>query len=80
MFDAAVDPAAAGMGVAGQRAGALERVRYALADLARVRVELDEVEARMVSPGGCQIVCVRGDPVGDLKEIDCDREQGIGFW
>lgn len=48
VFDAATDPAAAGMGVPGQRAGALERVRFALADLHHARAEITTVEARMV--------------------------------
>jgi transposase len=48
VFDAAADPAHAGLGVAAQRAGALERVRFALADLAHARAELAEVEDRMV--------------------------------
>lgn len=48
VFDAAVDPARAGAGVADQRAGALERVRFALADLAHARAETAVVEARMV--------------------------------
>jgi transposase len=48
VFDAAADPARAGIGVAAQRAGALERVRFALADLAHARAELAVVEDRMV--------------------------------
>lgn len=48
VFDAATDPASAGLGVAEQRAGALERVRFALADLAHARAGIAEVEARMV--------------------------------
>ena len=48
VFDAATDPAAAGTGVLGQRAGALERVRFALADLAHARAEVTVVEERMV--------------------------------
>lgn len=47
VFEAATDPALAGLGVAGQRAGALERVRFALADLAHARREIAEVEHRM---------------------------------
>ena len=48
VFDAAVDPARAAAGVADQRAGALERVRFALADLAHARAETAVVETRMV--------------------------------
>jgi transposase len=47
VFAAATDPAQAGLGVAEQRAGALERVRFALDDLAHARAELAAVEARM---------------------------------
>lgn len=48
VFDAATDPARAQVGVGGQRAGALERVGYALADLAARRAEIVEVETRML--------------------------------
>ncbi|GAA2848357.1 hypothetical protein GCM10010472_01590 [Pseudonocardia halophobica] len=48
VFAAATDPAHAAVGVAGQRAGALERVRFALDDLAHARAELARVEARMI--------------------------------
>jgi transposase len=48
VFDAAADPAWAAAGVASQRAGALERTRFALADLAHARAETALVEARMV--------------------------------
>lgn len=48
VFDAATDPVRAGAGVADQRAGALERVRFAMADLAHARAETAVVEARMV--------------------------------
>jgi transposase len=48
VFDAATDPAAAAVGVVGQRAGALERVRFALADLAHLRDQIATVQARMV--------------------------------
>jgi transposase len=48
VFDAATDPALAAAGVADQRAGGLERTRFALADLAHARVETAVVEARMV--------------------------------
>ncbi len=48
VFDAAADPAWAEAGVASQRAGALERTRFALADLAHARAETAVVEARMV--------------------------------
>lgn len=48
VFDAAVDPDLATAGVTGQRPGALERTRFALADLARARAETAVVETRMV--------------------------------
>jgi transposase len=48
VFDAAADPARAAAGVADQRAGALERTRFALADLAHARAETAVVETRMV--------------------------------
>jgi transposase len=48
VFDAATDPALSQVGVTAQRAGALERVAYALADLAARRAEITEVEARML--------------------------------
>jgi transposase len=48
VFAAATDPTYARVGVAGQRAGALERVAYALADLATRRAEIGEVETRML--------------------------------
>lgn len=48
VFDAAVDPAQAGVGVPDQRAGALERARFALADLAHTRAEQTTVEALMI--------------------------------
>ena len=48
VFDAAADPARAEAGVANQRAGALERTRFALADLAHARAETAVVETRMV--------------------------------
>jgi len=48
VYDAAADPARAAAGVPGQRAGALERTRFALADLAHARAETAVVEARMV--------------------------------
>ena len=48
VFDAAVDPVQVNVGVADQRAGALERVRFALADLAHARAHVSVVEARMV--------------------------------
>ena len=48
VFDAATDPAAVDVGVLPQRAGALERVRFALADLAHARAEVAIVETRMV--------------------------------
>ncbi len=48
VFDAATDPARVAAGVADQRAGALERTRFALADLAHARAETAVVETRMV--------------------------------
>ena len=48
VFDAAADPARAAAGVTNQRAGALERTRFALADLAHARAETAVVETRMV--------------------------------
>jgi transposase len=48
VFDAATDPARAAAGVADQRAGALERTRFALADLAHARAQTAVVEDRMV--------------------------------
>jgi transposase len=47
VFDAATDPTQAAVGVTGQRAGVLERVAFALTDLAGRRTEITEVEARM---------------------------------
>ena len=49
VFDAATDPARVAAGVADQRAGALERTRFALADLAHARAEIALVETRMVA-------------------------------
>jgi transposase len=48
VFDAATDPAQTSIGVLPQRAGALERVRFALADLVHARAQIAVVEARMV--------------------------------
>jgi len=48
VFDTATDPALAMIGVAGQRAGALERVRFALADLTHARAQIAVVEHRML--------------------------------
>jgi transposase len=48
VFDAATDPTRAAPGVGAQRAGALERTRFALADLAHARAETAVVETRMV--------------------------------
>jgi transposase len=48
VFDAATDPTQAGTGVIAQRGGALERARFALADLAHARHEIAGVEARML--------------------------------
>jgi transposase len=49
VFDAATDPARVGVGVLAQRAGALERVRFALADLSHARGQVAAVESRMVA-------------------------------
>ena len=49
VFDAAVDPAQATVGVHAQRAGALERVRFTLADLTHARTELAHTQTRMVA-------------------------------
>lgn len=49
VFDAATDSIQAGIGVRAQRAGAFERVAFAIADLARVRTDMAIVEARMVA-------------------------------
>jgi transposase len=49
VFAATTDPDQAGLGVLEQRGGALERVRFALDDLAHARAELAVVEARMVA-------------------------------
>ncbi len=49
VFDAATDPAHTAVGVTGQRAGALERVGYACADLTARRTEIVEVESRMLA-------------------------------
>lgn len=48
VYGAATEPGAVDLGVHAQRTGALERVRFALADLAHARAELTVVEARMV--------------------------------
>lgn len=48
VFDAATDPAQTAVGVLDQRAGALERVRFALADVAHAQAEIAVVETRMV--------------------------------
>jgi transposase len=48
VFDAATDPARTAAGVVDQRPGALERTRFALADLAHARTETAVVETRMV--------------------------------
>lgn len=48
VFDAATDPALTRGGVTGQRAGAVERVGFTLADLAHARAEIAEVEQRML--------------------------------
>ena len=47
VLDAAVDPAQCAAGVASQRAGALERTRFAMSDLAHARAEAAVVETRM---------------------------------
>jgi transposase len=49
VFDAATQTEQVGVGVHDQRAGALERVRFALADLAHTRAQILAVEARMVA-------------------------------
>jgi transposase len=49
VFDAATDSAEAGTGVLEQRAGALERVRFTLADLAHARAQVADVESRMIA-------------------------------
>ena len=49
VFDAATDPALAAADVADQRAGALERARFALGDLAHARAETAAVQTRMVA-------------------------------
>jgi transposase len=49
VFDAATDSAQAGTGVLEQRAGALERVRFTLADLAHARAQVAAVESRMIA-------------------------------
>lgn len=49
VFDAATDLDRTGIGVADQRAGAVERVRFALADLAHLRSEITVVEDRMLA-------------------------------
>jgi transposase len=48
VFDAATDPALSQVGVAAQRAGALERAGFALADLAARHAEIAQVEERML--------------------------------
>jgi transposase len=48
VFDAATDPAHSRIAVAAQRAGALERVRFALTDLASTRAQISTVETRML--------------------------------
>jgi transposase len=48
VYAAATDPAAAALGVASQRAGAIERIGFALADLHRLTAALVDVEARML--------------------------------
>ncbi|MGH3839303.1 MAG: IS110 family transposase [Pseudonocardiaceae bacterium] len=61
VFDAATDPAHALVGVLNQRAGALERVRFALADLAHARAQIAVVEHRMLGVldelGLTELVC-----------------------
>jgi len=48
VFDAATNPALAMIGVPDQRAGALERVRFALSDLAHARAQITDVEHRLL--------------------------------
>jgi len=47
VFDAATQPSLAALGVEDQRAGALERAAFCLADLVRLRGELADVEDRI---------------------------------
>lgn len=49
VFNAATDPAQVNLGVHEQRAGGLERVAFALADLAHARSQITHVEARMTA-------------------------------
>ncbi|HWH29798.1 MAG TPA: IS110 family transposase [Mycobacteriales bacterium] len=49
VFDAATDPAQVTLGVPEQRAGGLERVAFALTDLAHARSQTAQVEARMIA-------------------------------
>jgi transposase len=49
VFTAATDPAHADVGVLSQRAGALERAWFALADLTHARHEITQVEHRMLA-------------------------------
>ncbi len=49
MFDAATDPAQTAVGVVDERASALERVRFALDDLASAPAEIIAVPARMLT-------------------------------
>lgn len=49
VYDAATDPELVAMGVFGQRPGALERVRYALSDLAHARTGTSQAEAGIVA-------------------------------
>lgn len=48
VYDAATDPAHTAVGVTAQRGGALERIAYAVADLATRREQITEVETRML--------------------------------
>ena len=49
VYAAATDPALSEVGVPAQRPGALERVGFALGDLAHARAEIDAVETRMTA-------------------------------
>ena len=48
LFAAAAEPGSSTVGVLEQRAGALERVRFVLADLAHTRAEIATVQTRML--------------------------------
>ena len=75
VFDAATDPAHAGVGVLEQRAGALERVRFALADLAHARAEITKVEARMLA-----VLDELGSPSWSPPSRGCPRSGPRRSW